>query len=156
MNAKAVYIYLSVKANRQSMINKIEKGFKNKDININKDLEVEEFQKGFLENWKDLEKFPKANEDLIGLSNEEKKAKIKKLKLQFCEWVSGEDAIAEGYKYAFEKKEHIKGQMVGAGRSVASKVKAGVQIITGKKIGRNDLCSCESGIKYKKCCGRNN
>ncbi len=77
MNAKAVYIYLSVKANRQSMINKIEKGFKNKDININKDLEVEEFQKGFLENWKDLEKFPKANEDLIGLSNEEKKAKIK-------------------------------------------------------------------------------
>ncbi|MBU3839584.1 MAG: SEC-C domain-containing protein [Candidatus Ruminococcus intestinipullorum] len=25
----------------------------------------------------------------------------------------------------------------------------------GKKIGRNDLCPCGSGKKYKKCCGRN-
>ena len=24
-----------------------------------------------------------------------------------------------------------------------------------KKIGRNDLCPCGSGKKYKKCCGRN-
>ena len=24
----------------------------------------------------------------------------------------------------------------------------------GKKIGRNDLCPCGSGKKYKKCCGR--
>jgi len=156
MNTKAVYIYLSVKANRQSMINKIEKGFRNKDININKDPEVENFQKGFLTHWKDLEKFPEANEDLVGLSDDEKKVKIKELKMQFSEWVSSENAIDDGYKHAFEKKEHIKEQMAGAGRSVASKVKAGVQIITGKKIGRNDLCSCESGIKYKKCCGRNN
>lgn len=26
----------------------------------------------------------------------------------------------------------------------------------GKKVGRNDPCPCSSGIKYKKCCGRNN
>ena len=26
---------------------------------------------------------------------------------------------------------------------------------TGKKIGRNDPCPCGSGLKYKKCCGRN-
>ena len=25
----------------------------------------------------------------------------------------------------------------------------------GKKIGRNDPCPCGSGLKYKKCCGRN-
>jgi hypothetical protein len=27
--------------------------------------------------------------------------------------------------------------------------------LTGKKIGRNDLCPCGSGLKFKKCCGRN-
>ena len=27
-------------------------------------------------------------------------------------------------------------------------------IVKGKKIGRNDLCPCGSGKKYKKCCGR--
>jgi len=26
---------------------------------------------------------------------------------------------------------------------------------TGKKVGRNDPCPCGSGLKYKKCCGRN-
>ena len=25
---------------------------------------------------------------------------------------------------------------------------------TGQKIGRNDPCSCGSGLKYKKCCGK--
>ncbi|MDE2060711.1 MAG: SEC-C domain-containing protein, partial [candidate division NC10 bacterium] len=25
--------------------------------------------------------------------------------------------------------------------------------VVGKKIGRNDLCPCGSGRKYKKCCG---
>lgn len=24
------------------------------------------------------------------------------------------------------------------------------------KVGRNDACGCGSGLKYKKCCGRNN
>jgi hypothetical protein len=28
-------------------------------------------------------------------------------------------------------------------------------IVKGKKIGRNDLCPCGSGKKYKKCCGVN-
>jgi hypothetical protein len=26
----------------------------------------------------------------------------------------------------------------------------------GKKVGRNDACSCGSNVKYKKCCGKNN
>ena len=28
-------------------------------------------------------------------------------------------------------------------------------IVKGKKIGRNDPCPCGSGLKYKKCCGKN-
>ena len=28
-------------------------------------------------------------------------------------------------------------------------------VVVGKKIGRNDLCPCGSGKKYKKCCGKN-
>lgn len=141
MNVKAVLIYLNRKSNRQSMINKIEKGLKNKSINYTKDPEVEEFQKGFLENWDDLEKFKPSAEDLEGLEGEEKKQKIKELKEQFSEWVSSQDVISEGYAYAFEKKEQIKGHIAGAGRSVASKTKATIKGIVGnsssKKVGRN-------------------
>ena len=28
------------------------------------------------------------------------------------------------------------------------------EIKLGRKIGRNELCPCGSGKKYKKCCGR--
>ncbi len=38
--------------------------------------------------------------------------------------------------------------------SNAEKTKVSVKDI--KKIGRNDLCPCGSGKKYKKCCGANN
>jgi hypothetical protein len=31
----------------------------------------------------------------------------------------------------------------------------GRYIRIGKKIGRNKKCSCGSGLKYKKCCGKN-
>lgn len=29
-----------------------------------------------------------------------------------------------------------------------------IQTILHTKVGRNDLCPCQSGLKYKKCCGR--
>ena len=32
----------------------------------------------------------------------------------------------------------------------------GTYIAKGRKIGRNELCPCESGIKYKKCCLKHN
>ncbi|MGC1106397.1 MAG: preprotein translocase subunit SecA [Candidatus Acidiferrales bacterium] len=35
------------------------------------------------------------------------------------------------------------------------KAEAPKQVRTGAKVGRNDLCPCGSGKKYKKCCGRN-
>src|SRR5579864_7285232 len=37
----------------------------------------------------------------------------------------------------------------------SEKAEAPKQVRTGAKIGRNDLCPCGSGKKYKKCCGRN-
>lgn len=151
---KAVYRYLSLRVNRQSMINKIDNGLKNKDISFTKDQEVEEFQRGFLDNWEDLTKHPQSAEDLKGLEGQELKDKIHELKMQFCEWVSSDDAVSEGYAYAYNKKELIKGKVTGAGKSVMSKAKAAMNAITGdKKVGRNDPCPCGSGIKYKKCCG---
>lgn len=155
-------MYLNVGANRRAMINKIDNGFKKKNVTLTRDPEVEEFQKGFLENWDNLENFKSAAEDLKGLNDSEKKEKIKQLKMQFCEWIGGDDAISEGYMYAYEKKEQMKGHVVGAGRSVMSKAKAAMNAIVGsddedkplKKIGRNDPCYCGSNIKYKKCCGR--
>ncbi len=155
MNTKAVKVYLSVKANRNAMIKKIEQGFKHQDIKVTKDPEVEKFQKGFLENWNNLENFPPAAKDLDGLNDEDKKQKKKELKNQFCEWISGQDAISEGYAYAYNKKEDIKESVSGAGKSVKSKVQAAIGSVVGKKkIGRNDPCLCGSGVKYKKCCGR--
>lgn len=35
------------------------------------------------------------------------------------------------------------------------KQKNATTVVKGKKIGRNDLCPCGSGKKYKKCCGVN-
>jgi peptide deformylase len=40
------------------------------------------------------------------------------------------------------------------GRVYGPSIDNGGTIISKKKIGRNDPCSCESGKKYKKCCGR--
>lgn len=40
-------------------------------------------------------------------------------------------------------------------RSDVAKAAPGKQISSNKKVGRNDPCPCGSGLKYKKCCGRN-
>lgn len=161
MNAQAVYIYLKSKTNRQSLINKIENGLKHQNISYSKDPEVEEFQKGFLENWDDLTKFPPAAEDLQGIPKDQMKQEIKNLKMQFCEWVSGQDAIAEGFAYASNKKEQLKDSIKAAPGSMKRKIQSGISSVFGsnneepiKKIGRNDPCPCGSDLKYKKCCGR--
>ncbi len=33
--------------------------------------------------------------------------------------------------------------------------KRSATVVKGKKVGRNDLCPCGSGLKYKNCCGKN-
>jgi uncharacterized protein YecA (UPF0149 family) len=33
-----------------------------------------------------------------------------------------------------------------------AQVKRGVRIVHGDKLGRNDLCPCGSGKRFKKCC----
>jgi preprotein translocase subunit SecA len=38
--------------------------------------------------------------------------------------------------------------------SDSSNLKQATKETTGKKVGRNDLCPCGSGKKYKKCCGK--
>ena len=40
-----------------------------------------------------------------------------------------------------------------AGADDGSRTKQPVR--SGKKPGRNDPCPCGSGLKYKKCCGKN-
>lgn len=153
MNKTAIYIYLKSKSNRENLIKKIDDGFKNKSIEYDKDPEVEEFQKGFLMNWNNLENFPPAYEDLKDVSKENMKEEIKKLKLNFCEWISGDDAIMQGYSYAYNKKEQMKDSMKSAGNNVLLKTKKAIEVVTGKKVGRNEKCPCGSNLKYKKCCG---
>ncbi|WP_147532261.1 SEC-C metal-binding domain-containing protein [Bacillus marasmi] len=38
-------------------------------------------------------------------------------------------------------------------RPVPDKIGVIINLQTGQKIGRNDLCRCGSGKKFKKCCG---
>ena len=40
----------------------------------------------------------------------------------------------------------------GAGMA---ELEAALAVRGGPKIGRNDLCACGSGMKFKKCCGAN-
>lgn len=155
MNIKSLRAFLAVKYNRQMMIDKIDKGFKKEDVKVTKDSEVEEFQRGMLLNWNNLDNFEPAAEDLVGLEGQEKKEKIEDLKNQFCAWISSDDAIAEGYSYAYMKKESIRSSMIEAGGSIKNKIKSGMEVIIGPKIGRNESCPCGSGKKYKKCCGGN-
>jgi uncharacterized protein YecA (UPF0149 family) len=37
----------------------------------------------------------------------------------------------------------------------AANANRGTTIVNSAKIGRNELCPCGSGKKYKKCCGQN-
>lgn len=38
--------------------------------------------------------------------------------------------------------------------SMLGEIVAATDPVKSKKVGRNDLCPCGSGKKYKKCCGR--
>ncbi|QSX06981.1 preprotein translocase subunit SecA [Sedimentibacter sp. zth1] len=46
-------------------------------------------------------------------------------------------------------------KITGTNSSGNSEVKKKPVVRKEKKIGRNDLCPCGSGLKYKKCCGKN-
>lgn len=50
------------------------------------------------------------------------------------------------------QREHVAKEQMAAGASDGSVKKGPVR---KKKIGRNDPCPCGSGLKYKKCCGKN-
>ena len=69
------------------------------------------------------------------------------------------DAEKERLTEVQEEAEGITGQH-GSGRTKSIKLGAGQKVIAGpgvateKKIGRNDLCFCGSGKKYKKCHGK--
>ena len=51
------------------------------------------------------------------------------------------------------KREKVAKETGASGADDGSLKKEPVRV--GKKIGRNDPCPCGSGLKYKKCCGRN-
>jgi preprotein translocase subunit SecA len=52
-----------------------------------------------------------------------------------------------------ERKEVAKGQAAMASDGKSEKIKRPVRRAV-QKLGRNDLCSCGSGKKYKLCCGK--
>lgn len=78
---------------------------------------------------------------------------------------------AEGFEMFAEMNESIRADVLRGvfniqaptevqREQVATKMTTNVEpeqttVVSGKKIGRNDLCPCGSGKKYKKCCGRN-
>ena len=150
---------------RKSLIKKIKNGLNNKSINHTKDPEVEEFQLGYLENWKDLTQYePIANDlkvhfatdDLTQVNKKELDEEIKKLKDEFIEWLSDEDALSEGMAWGEAKRQDITETIKSTPGNAAKKIKSTIHNIfneDGSKVGRNNPCPCDSNIKYKKCCG---
>ena len=55
-------------------------------------------------------------------------------------------------KGAGPQRERVAKETVSSGAGDGTIAK---KPIVKKKIGRNDPCPCGSGLKYKKCCGRN-
>jgi len=53
-------------------------------------------------------------------------------------------------KVHVEKREDGEGSKVSQNIATAQK-----QVVSNKKVGRNDPCPCGSGLKYKNCCGKN-
>ena len=151
---------------RKSLINKIKNGLKNKTIQYDKDEEVEAFQLGYLENWKDLTQFePVANDlkfhfatnDLDSVNKKDLKKEIDKLKDEFINWLSEEDSLMQGMAYAEDKRQHIINSIKSTPGNAAKKIKSTIHNIfneEGEKVGRNDPCVCGSGKKFKKCHGR--
>jgi preprotein translocase subunit SecA len=54
-----------------------------------------------------------------------------------------------------QRKEVAKITNMSGGDLDNASVKAKPVVNKDKKVGRNDLCPCGSGKKYKKCCGQN-
>jgi hypothetical protein len=94
VNAKMIYMQLSIPVNRSELMKKIKAG---SDKKHTKDPEVEDFQYNFLKDWADYDK---------------------ETKLEFCQWII--DSSSEGYAYGYAKKEEIK----KAPGNVINKVKA--------------------------------
>ena len=70
------------------------------------------------------------------------------------------ESSIEEYKPLGTPKELVKAAMenpIGSPRlcELAKGKKKVVVVRKAEKIGRNDLCPCGSGKKYKKCCGAN-
>ena len=59
-------------------------------------------------------------------------------------------------KQKSQLQDHLQNAQASHGDEVsAAEVKKKPVTKDGKKVGRNDLCPCGSGKKYKNCCGKN-
>ena len=66
------------------------------------------------------------------------------------ETVSAPQTSESSYTMAHDTYSTFSGNM-----KQAANANRGTTIVNSAKIGRNELCPCGSGKKYKKCCGQN-
>jgi hypothetical protein len=85
--------------------------------------------------------------------------RLKMYQMRFEEWIlitvyidkNGKRSL--DFKIYNKKWEHDPDMEVELDKTKALKIEKYKK--TGRKIGRNDPCPCGSGLKYKKCCGKN-
>ena len=67
------------------------------------------------------------------------------------------ETLRRMYLVRVKKDEEIKRERVAreSGENVGGDDSLKKKPRTVKKVGRNDPCPCGRGLKYKKCCGRN-
>jgi len=70
------------------------------------------------------------------------------------QWIK--DLGVEGFPYVPESKKRSSGLRIEDTLKMDFSAKLVSPITSQPKVGRNEPCPCESGKKYKKCCGRNN
>ncbi|MGQ9615899.1 MAG: preprotein translocase subunit SecA [Spirochaetota bacterium] len=69
------------------------------------------------------------------------------------ESLTGEEDISTQQGIKVQSFREVRGEGIEVG-AIPSGERVRTQVITGKKVGRNEPCPCGSGKKYKYCCGR--
>ena len=81
-------------------------------------------------------------------------ALMSKFEEEICEKLFKVQPVNEVDMDKMEEQRRVEEKKMVMGRGEDQEEKPKQPVRRGEKIGRNDLCPCGSGKKYKKCCGR--
>ncbi|SHJ59185.1 SEC-C motif-containing protein [Hathewaya proteolytica DSM 3090] len=135
-----------------------------KKFYIPTEIEIEEIAlNGYIASDKHVQKLMNFFSENMGIDNERISCVIRKMQsaMRHGSTINEVYSVINEQKVYFESEQQVK-QMVSLINEMWNNTrmmknrgfKPTECVITKNKVGRNDLCPCGSGKKYKKCCGR--